>query len=124
MLKDMKIIVKTTLLSSILLLFCAIIGVSGFLFTKNSNNNLSSMYNNDLQAIIITDDMLQIEESYNLIKDTVYNFTNMIDSPALNEAKIKESTLDLVKTLDNFRSQANALMKKHLENTDVTYAKT
>ncbi|HHX63027.1 MAG TPA: methyl-accepting chemotaxis protein [Epulopiscium sp.] len=181
MLKDMKIIVKTTLLSSILLLFCAIIGVSGFLFTKNSNNNLSSMYNNDLQAIIITDDMrlqarttqyamlryiieedqeakdklkleieskmdnvesdiaaykllnlpkaeqdemLQIEESYNLIKDTVYNFTNVIDSPALNEAKIKESTLDLVKTLDNFRSQANALMKKHLENTDVTYAKT
>lgn len=172
---------KVTLLSGVLLLFCAIIGFTGFMFTKSSNNNLSSMYNKDLQAITITDDirlqartaqyamlryilveeqeikdklkdeidskmnnvaddilaynlldlsqaeqdeMIKIEESYNSIKGDIYNFVGTVDNSNWGEAKIKETTLDLVKTLDNFRSEANALMKIHLENTDVTYEKT
>ena len=54
---NMKITYKITLLSAILLFFCAGIGIVGYSFTDNANDNLSSMYNDDLKAITYTDDM-------------------------------------------------------------------
>lgn len=57
MLKNMKIIYKLTLLSGILLLFCGIIGFTGYTFTMTSSKHLSTLYNVDFQAITITDDI-------------------------------------------------------------------
>lgn len=57
MLKNIKIIYKVTFLSAILLVFCSIIGFTGYYFTKISSASLSAIYNVDLQAITITDDM-------------------------------------------------------------------
>ena len=57
MLKNLKIFYKITLLSIILLLFSCIIGFTGYYFTQNSNNNLSKMYNDDMKAINILDDV-------------------------------------------------------------------
>ena len=70
------------------------------------------------------DQMIAIEDSFNNIKDDIYNFTDTIDKSNWSEAKIKDTTLELVKTLDKFRSEANGLMKTHLDNTDETYEKT
>lgn len=57
MLKNMKIGTKIMILSIVLLLFSGVIGLTGYLFINSSNKNLSTMYNHDLQAIILTDDM-------------------------------------------------------------------
>jgi methyl-accepting chemotaxis protein len=53
----MKILHKVTLLSISLLLFASIIGYTGYYFTEKSQSNISSMYNDDLKAINIADDM-------------------------------------------------------------------
>ncbi|GKX65340.1 methyl-accepting chemotaxis protein [Inconstantimicrobium mannanitabidum] len=57
MLKNMKILHKVTLLSAILLLFGAIIGGAGYYFTQQSHSNMSTMYNQDVKAINLTDDI-------------------------------------------------------------------
>lgn len=57
MLKNLKIFHKVTLLSVILLIFTCIVGFTGYSFTKNSNENLSTMYNSDMKAINILDDI-------------------------------------------------------------------
>ena len=57
MLKNMKIGTKIMILSIVLLLFSGVIGLTGYLFINSSNKNLSTMYNHDLQAIVLTDDM-------------------------------------------------------------------
>lgn len=57
MLRNMKISMKVMILSIVLLLFSGVIGLTGYLFISSSNNNLSTMYNHDLQAIALTDDM-------------------------------------------------------------------
>ncbi|WP_160684156.1 methyl-accepting chemotaxis protein [Clostridium sp. C2-6-12] len=57
MIKNLKVFYKVTLLSFVLLLLTFILGASGYYFTKNSNNNLSKMYNDHMKAINIMDDM-------------------------------------------------------------------
>ena len=57
MFKNLKIFYKVTLLSIILLLFAFIIGFTGYYFTQNSNTNLSKMYNDDMKAINLMDDV-------------------------------------------------------------------
>lgn len=57
MLKNMKILHKIMLLSAVLLIFASVIGVAGYYFTDNAYDNTSKMYNNDMKAINITDDM-------------------------------------------------------------------
>lgn len=57
MIKNLKVRYKVTLLSFVLLLLTFILGASGYYFTKNSNNNLSTMYNDHMKAINIMDDV-------------------------------------------------------------------
>lgn len=57
MLKNLKIFHKVTLLSIILLIFTCIIGFIGYSFIRNSNDNLSAMYNNNIKAINLLDDI-------------------------------------------------------------------
>ena len=69
MFKNLKVFQKVTLLSIVLLIFTFIIGFTGYYFTQNSNNNLSKMYNNDVKAINLMDDLrLQSRTcQYNLV---------------------------------------------------------
>lgn len=57
MLKNLKILYKVTLLSVALLFFTFIIGFTGYYSTQKSNKNLSKMYNDDMKAIILLEDM-------------------------------------------------------------------
>ena len=72
MLKNLKVIYKITLLSIILLLFTFIIGFTGYYFTQNSNTNLSKMYNDDMKAINLMDD-LRLQS-----RTCQYNLVNLI----------------------------------------------
>lgn len=75
MLKNVKMIYKVTFLSAVLLLFNLVIGLLGFFYVKTSDNNLSSIYNKDIKAITITDDMrLQARTSqYEMLKYAAIN---------------------------------------------------
>ncbi|WP_243240333.1 methyl-accepting chemotaxis protein [Clostridium cibarium] len=53
----MKILHKVTLLSVTLLLFAATIGYTGYHFTTISQSNISTMYNDEMKAINLADDM-------------------------------------------------------------------
>lgn len=185
MLKNMKIIYKVTLLSLVLLVFTAIIGLCSYIFMNRSNDHLSSLYKNDLQAITITDDMrlqartaqydlykyitlmdieetkeitdkktallkeittkietmnsdiekyktldvsqenlnqlLEIEKNYKTFNNMATDFSKLVSSNTSAE-KLREYVMKSDTTLDSFRSQANALVKAHLTNTDTTYA--
>ncbi|BCZ49235.1 methyl-accepting chemotaxis protein [Clostridium gelidum] len=75
MFKNLKIFYKITLLSIILLLFAFIIGSTGYYFTQHSNTNLSKMYNDDMKAINLMDDVrLQARTcQYDLLNLTLNN---------------------------------------------------
>lgn len=80
MLKNLKMIHKITLLSSVLLIFAFIVGFSGYYFTQHSNANLSSMYNDDLKAINLMDDLrLQVRTCQYDLSNIILNNGNKED---------------------------------------------
>lgn len=179
MFKNLKMLHKITILSLILLLFTCTIGFSGYYFTKKSNNNLSQIYNNDLKAINIMDD-LRIQtrtcqyDLLNIISNNgdkkaqqpfIKELNNKLNGVASDITKYKKLNLDSkytkyitsieenipkhaevctnikdmassgntktqdiytyfsnnTKTLDGLRSKANALLKLHIKDADITY---
>lgn len=180
MFKNLKMLYKITILSLILLLFTCSVGFSGYYFAKKSNNNLSQIYNNDLKAINIMDD-LRIQsrtcqyDLLNIISNNgnktaqqpfIKELNNKLNGIASDTAKYKKLNLDSkykkyitdieeniskhsevcksienmassgntktediyayfsnnTKTLDGFRSKANALLKLHIKDADITYS--
>lgn len=179
MLKNVKMLHKIIILSLILLIFTCAIGFSGYYFTKKSNNNLSQIYNNDLKAINIMDD-LRIQtrtcqyDLLNIISNNgnkkaqqpfIKELNNKLNGVASDVTKYKKLNLDTkykkyitsieedipkhaevctnikdmassgntktqdiytyfssnTKTLDGLRSKANALLKLHIKDADITY---
>jgi methyl-accepting chemotaxis protein len=74
MFKNMRILQKVTLLSMSLLIFASIIGFTGYYFTQKSHKNISKMYNDDLQAINLVDDMrIQSRTSQTVLLGLILN---------------------------------------------------
>jgi len=138
MLKNLKIFHKITLLSIILLLFSCIIGFTGYYYTQNSNNNLSKMYNDDMKAINVLDDV-RIQSrtcQYDLLnlilsignKENQDKFATEMDTKlkginnditvykALN---LDQDELDTIATLEASFPQYNTVCKKI---RDMTYS--
>lgn len=179
MFKNLKMLYKITILSLILLLFACTIGFSGYYFTKKSNNNLSQLYNNELKAINIMDDLriqsrtcqydllniisnngnkkaqqpfikelnnklngiasdttkykklnldnkyqkyiTAIEENISKHSEVCKNIVNMASSDNAKTQDIYAYFSNNTQTLDGFRSKANALLKLHIKDADITY---
>lgn len=75
MIKNFKVLHKITLLSIILLLFSFIIGFTGYFFIDKSNNNLSKIYNDNLKAMNLIDDIIIQSQTcqYNLLNIILNN---------------------------------------------------
>ncbi len=95
MFKNMKIFYKITLLSIVLLIFTCIIGVTGYYFTQNSNNNLSRMHNDDMKAINLMDDArLQTRTcQYDLLNLILNNGSTEGQKLFLDEISLKLTSL-------------------------------
>lgn len=96
MFKNLKMLYKIILLSAILLIFAFIVGFSGFYYTQHSNANLSRMYNDDMKAINLTDDMrLQVRTcEYDLSNIILNNGNKEAQKTFLDELDLKFKTLD------------------------------
>lgn len=116
----MKIYIKVTLLSGILLLFCGILGFTGYLFTKKSSDHLSTIYNVDLQAITITDDMrLQARTTQYAL--TRYILVETIEEKDQLLSEMNDKMANIQKDIDNYKqlaipSELQAEMKVIEEN--------
>lgn len=95
MFKNLKMFYKITLLSCILLIFSCIIGFSGYYFAQNSNANLSQMYNNDMAAINLMDDLrLQARTcQYDLTYIILNNGNTGDQKPFFDELDLKLKTI-------------------------------
>ncbi|AGX42810.1 methyl-accepting chemotaxis protein [Clostridium saccharobutylicum] len=118
MLKNIKIFHKVTLLSTILLIFTCIIGFIGYSFIRNSNDNLSAMYDNNIKAINLLDD-IRIQSrtcQYDLVNLALNNGNESNQQDYIKEmnSKIEGITNDIsqykqLKLDDNERDEINKL---------------
>lgn len=92
MLKNFKMIYKVTILSVVLLLFTFLIGFLGNYYLNKANGNLSSIYEINLKAITLTDDMrLQARTTqYELLKYSAINDDNSTEAKEDKEYLIKD----------------------------------
>ena len=131
MLKNMKIFYKVTLLSIVLLLFTCIIGFTGYYFTQNSNNNLSKMYNDDMKAINLMDDVrIQARTCQYDLLNLILNNGNTEDQNNFSDemdTKLTGITNDITEykklNLDKDQKDAIAKIEGNCQNTIISVQK-
>lgn len=142
MFKNLKVSYKIPILSLILLLFACTIGFSGYYFTKKSNNGNKKAQqpfikelNNKLNGIAsdtakykkLTLDskykkyITTIEENISKHSEVCTNIVNMASSGKTKTQDIYAYFSSNTQALDGFRSKANALLKLHIKDADITY---
>lgn len=119
MMRNMSLRRKIVALAIVLQLFVAIIGIMGISFTMLSNRNLSSIYNNDMKAIMSTDEMMISARS---IQYQMLKFVKVYEDKSDEATKVKQSILqDMYTKLSGIEKAINTYkkLKVSAENMDI-----